>query len=218
MTYNRFPTDLRTTLAGGAILMKALSCLQTWLWIGALGVAVHADEGTLEFNRDIRPILSANCFSCHGPDAASHQADLRLDEREVAIEFAAIVPGDPDSSEMLRRIASEDDDEVMPPPESKKQLTAGEKSLVARWIREGAEYQPHWSFVPPQRSELPAVENLAWARQPLDHFVLQRLEKEGLAPAPEADRRTLIRRLSFDLTGLPPSAEDVEVFLADEQC
>jgi cytochrome c553 len=169
----------------------------------------------LSFNQDIRSILVENCFSCHGADSAGRKADLRLDQRDDAVESGAIVPGDTDSSVMLDRIFSDDPDEVMPPPSVKKPLSPEHKELLKRWIAEGAEYEPHWSFIPPQRSQLPAVKNEGWIRNPIDRFILSRLEREGLTPASEADRRTLARRLSLDLTGLPPEPAIVEAFVAD---
>jgi cytochrome c553 len=174
-----------------------------------------AVPGPLQFNRDIRPILVENCFGCHGADSAGRKADLRLDDRDAAIEMGAIVPGDPDSSVALDRIFSDDHEEVMPPPSAKKVLTAEQKALLERWIAEGAEYQPHWSFIPPKRPELPAVKNEGWTRNPIDRFILSRLEAEGLSPAPEADRRVLARRVSLDLTGLPPAPAIVDAFVAD---
>lgn len=167
------------------------------------------------YNRDIRAILVENCFSCHGADSAGRKADLRLDQRDAAVESGAIVPGDPDSSVMLDRIFSEDPEEVMPPPAAKKSLTAEQKALLSRWIKEGAAYEPHWSFIPPTKPAPPPVKNAAWVRNPIDAFILARLEAEGLAPAPEADRRTLARRLALDLTGLPPDPALVEAFVAD---
>ncbi len=172
-------------------------------------------DSKVEYNRDIRPILMDACFACHGPDSASRKADLRLDKPDVAIEMAAISPGDPDSSEMIRRILSEDEAERMPPPETKKKLTAQQKELLVRWIREGAEYQPHWSLIVPNSPTVPNVGNRWWIRNPIDSFIAARLEAAGLTPAPEADRRTLARRLSLDLTGLPPSPELVQEFLDD---
>jgi cytochrome c553 len=180
--------------------------------LGALSCAV-ADE--LRFNDDIRPILVENCFSCHGADSAGRKGDLRLDLRDEAVESGAIVPGDPDSSVMLDRIFSDDPEEVMPPPALKKVLTAEQKERLRRWIAEGAEYQPHWSFIPPVRPELPAVRDESWVRNPIDRFILARLEQAGLAPAAEADRRSLARRVSLDLTGLPPEPTVVEAFVAD---
>jgi cytochrome c553 len=174
-----------------------------------------AAAGDVSYNRDIRPILVENCFGCHGADSAGRKAGLRLDDRDAAIESGAIAPGDPDSSVALDRIFSADPDEVMPPPSAKKVLSAEQKDLLKRWIAAGAEYQPHWSFIPPKRPELPAVKNAAWVKNPIDRFILARLEEEGLAPAAEADRRTLARRVSLDITGLPPEPAAVEAFVAD---
>jgi hypothetical protein len=167
------------------------------------------------FNRDIRPILSEKCFPCHGPDSASRKADLRLDQRKAAVEAGAIVPGKPEKSELVRRIFSEREAKRMPPARSKKELSQTQKELLRQWIAAGAEYEPHWSLIPPRRPEPPAVREAAWARNPIDRFILKRLEDHGLAPAPEADPRTLARRLSLDLTGLPPAPEEVERFVKD---
>ncbi|HEV7223691.1 MAG TPA: DUF1553 domain-containing protein [Pirellulales bacterium] len=169
----------------------------------------------IEYNRDIRPILLENCFACHGADSAARKADLRLDQREAAIASGAIAPGKPDDSELMRRILSTDPEEMMPPPATKKQLTAEQKATLGRWLASGAEYQPHWSFIAPVRPALPPVRNQAWVRNPIDAFILAKLEARGLQPAPEADRRTLARRLSLDLTGLPPDAKDVAAFVND---
>jgi hypothetical protein len=184
------------------------------LVFGALG---HAQEpGKLEYNRDIRPILAENCFACHGPDSAARKADLRLDKREVAVEMGAIAPSKPAESALVERITSTDEMMVMPPPATKKKLTAAQKEKLQRWIAEGAEYQPHWSLIPPTRPEPPAVKNAAWVKNPIDAFILARLERLKIEPAPEADRRTLARRLSLDLTGLPPEPKLVEEFVADQ--
>jgi hypothetical protein len=169
----------------------------------------------LEYNRDIRPILAENCFTCHGPDSAARQAELRLDQREAAIEHDAIVPGKPAQSSLVTRVFSDDADERMPPADSKKKLTEAQKELLKRWVAEGAEYQPHWSLIAPTRPKPPAVKNAAWVKNPIDAFVLAKLEAAGLSPAPEADRRTLARRLSLDLIGLPPEPKVVEEFVAD---
>jgi cytochrome c553 len=169
----------------------------------------------LSFNEDIRPILVEHCFGCHGADSAGRKADLRLDDRDAAVESGAIVPGDPDSSVMLDRIFSDDPAEVMPPPAFKKELSAAQKELLKRWISAGAEYQPHWSFIPPERPAPPAVKNEAWVRNPIDRFILARLEHEGLTPASEADRRQLARRVALDLTGLPPEPALVDAFVHD---
>lgn len=193
-------------------------------WLIALGAllvptATLASEepAKLQYNRDIRPILSENCFACHGPDSASRKADLRLDQREAAINAKAIAPGDADSSELIFRIEADDPEVAMPPPGGRhKALTAEQKAILKRWIAEGAEYQPHWSFIAPQRPMPPQVATEGWVRTPIDRFVLQGLEQAGLTPAPEADRRTLARRVSLDLTGLPPTPEEVEAFVADQ--
>ena len=157
-----------------------------------------------QYNRDIRPILAENCFACHGPDSASRKADLRLDRREAAIEMGAITPGDPADSELITRINSTNSKEVMPPRSLHKTLTTAQKQILERWIKAGAEYQLHWSLIAPSRPALPRVKDEAWVRNPIDRFILAKLEENGLRPAPEADRRTLARRLSLDLTGLPP--------------
>ena len=172
-------------------------------------------SGRLQYNRDIRPILAENCFACHGPDSAARKADLRLDVREAAIAAGAIVPGKPEQSELIHRIYAAEGEGLMPPTQSKKRLTEEQKAILKRWIAEGAEYQLHWSLIAPVRPPLPAVQNKAWPRNPIDYFILAELEKRGLQPAPEADRRTLARRLSLDLTGLPPSPEEVEAFVQD---
>jgi hypothetical protein len=193
-------------------LQRALwLCLPACLFAGS---RASAAEG-LSYNEDIRPILVENCFSCHGADSAGRKADLRLDVRDDAVEFGAITPGDPDSSPLLDRIFSDDPEEVMPPPSAKKTLTSEQKEILKTWIAEGAEYQPHWSFIPPARPEPPAVKNEGWVKNPIDRFILARLEQEGLAPAAEADRRTLARRASLDLTGLPPEPAVVEAFVND---
>ena len=179
----------------------------------ALGPALAANE-PIDFNRDIRPILSENCFYCHGQDPAKRKADLRLDVRESAIEAKAIVPKDAAASELVRRINA-DDKTRMPPTKSNRHLSAEQKKLLERWIAEGAKYEPHWAFVAPKRPELPSVRRTDWVRTPIDRFILAKLEAEGLSPAPEADRRTLIKRLHIDLTGLPPTPSEVDAFVAD---
>ena len=189
-------------------------------WLAVLGIcgAAWADEAPsakIEYNRDVRPILAENCFRCHGPDSASRKADLRLDRREVAVESGAIVPGKPDESGLVERVFSSDPDQMMPPPAIHKELKPAEKELLKAWVAAGAEYQPHWSLIAPVRPPLPAVKNEAWVRTPIDRFVLARMEEQGLAPAPQADRYTLARRLSLDLTGLPPEPAEVERFVND---
>ncbi len=168
----------------------------------------------VEFNRDVRPILSDTCFHCHGPDKNARQAELRLDLREEAIKPASsgetpIVPSKPEESELLRRIQSDDADVVMPPPEAHKTLTPRQREIFARWIAQGAPYQQHWSFEPPVKTEIAAGQN------GIDVLVQARLAELGLKPSAEADRRTLIRRLYFDLVGLPPKPEEVAAFVND---
>jgi hypothetical protein len=172
-------------------------------------------ESPIEFNRDIRPILSENCFYCHGQDANKRQADLRLDVREAALEAGAIVPKDTAASGLLERIHADDPDTLMPPPDSNRRLTDEQKALLKRWIEQGAQYQTHWAFVAPQRPAEPEVKQAEWVRTPIDRFVLAKLEAEDLSPSPEADRATLIRRISIDLIGLPPTPEEVDAFVAD---
>ncbi len=193
----------------GLLAAAALACA------AGLATAAEGDRPGLEYNRDIRPILAENCFACHGPDSAARKADLRLDRREAAIEAGAIVPKDPESSELIARINAEDPKELMPPRATTKTLSAREKETLRRWIAEGAAYQPHWSLIPPKRPALPKVKDPSWARNPIDRFVLAKLEENGLRPAPEADRRTLARRLSLDLTGLPPAPGLVEAYVND---
>ena len=181
-----------------------------------------AEPGKIDFNRDIRPILSNNCIQCHGPDAAERKGGtdgLRLDVRDGALAdlggYAAIVPGAPAKSALIERVSSTDPDLVMPPKESGKKLTKREIDLLTQWVKEGAHYAVHWSYAKPVRPALPAVKQTSWPKNEIDYFILARLEREGLSPSPEADRNTLIRRLSLDLTGLPPTVEEVEAFVAD---
>jgi hypothetical protein len=173
----------------------------------------------IDFNRDIRPILSENCFRCHGPDSNTREADLRLDQEEAALAdrggYAAIVPGDPDASEFLRRIKSTDEFEQMPPLDSDKKLKPAQIELLERWIKEGAKWSPAWSYVAPKRHEVPALADKSRARNWIDNFVLARLEREKIAPAEQADPVTLVRRLHFDLVGLPPKPAVVDAFAAD---
>jgi len=170
----------------------------------------------VEFNRDIRPIFSENCYACHGPDKSTRKARLRLDERDSAIKLYAIVPGEPDDSELVNRILSEDEEDRMPPVESHKTLTQRQKDLIVAWIAQGAEYQAHWAYVVPDRPDVPNVERPGWVQNPIDAFILASLESRGIEPSPEASKRTLIRRLSLDLLGLPPSPEEVRAFEEDE--
>jgi mono/diheme cytochrome c family protein len=200
-----------------AYTRRALTCVATVTCI-CLGLrTAHAADTAIQYNRDVRPILFENCFSCHGPDSASRQAELRLDKREAAVDKKAIVPGNADASEMIRRILSDDADEQMPPPVTKKKLTDAQKKLLVDWVKSGAAYQPHWSLIAPVRPPVPSVAGAGWAHNPIDNFVAAKLESVGLTPAAEADRRTLARRVSLDLIGLPPTPEMVEAFVKDEK-
>ena len=200
-----------------------VTALAVGLWAGMTAHGVGGDrpapEAAVDFARQVRPILSANCFQCHGPDEKHRKADLRLDVRKGAFAdlggYYAIVPGKPDESELYLRLIEEDSVSRMPPPKSHKSLTADEIDLIRRWIEQGAKWKDHWAFVPPKRPPLPAVRNQTWPRNPIDYFILARLEREGLEPAAEADRRTWIRRVTLDLTGLPPTPAEVHAFLAD---
>ncbi|MCC9607125.1 PSD1 and planctomycete cytochrome C domain-containing protein [Blastopirellula sp. JC732] len=169
----------------------------------------------LDYNRDVRPILSENCFYCHGPDSKHRQADLRLDDEASAKEYA-IVPGDLDGSDFYQRIISTDADMQMPPHESGKKLKAEEVALLKRWIEEGAEFAPYWAYVQPQRHEAPNVDNVAWSHTEIDRLLLNKMQSVGLTPAPAADKVTLLRRVTFDLTGLPPTPQEVADFVADQ--
>lgn len=177
---------------------------------------------TVDFNLHVRSILSENCFACHGPDAMAREADLRLDIEEEAFlplgengDRYAIVRGRPQQSELYKRIISDDPDYKMPSPTSNLSLTDREVALLRRWIEQGAEYKPHWSFIPPAKSGLPEVMNTTWPESDIDYFVLEKLEDHGLEPSPEADKETLLRRVSFDLTGLPPTVDELEDFVTD---
>jgi len=178
---------------------------------------------TIDFNYHVRPILSDRCFACHGPDANKREAGLRLDlEEQAKAELTespgkyAIVNGKPGRSMLFHRIVSDDPETQMPPPESNLALTADEKAILIRWIEQGAVYKPHWAFILPEKPAPPAADDSARVRNEIDAFVLSRLEREGLTPAPEASRETLIRRVTFDLTGLPPTIEEIDAFLADD--
>jgi Protein of unknown function (DUF1553)/Protein of unknown function (DUF1549)/Planctomycete cytochrome C len=174
----------------------------------------------VSFNQDIRPILSDKCYACHGPDGKTRKAGLRFDQQESALGVLvsgnrAVVPGDLKASQLFNRIAAESPDDQMPPADFHKQLSRDEIELLGRWISQGAPWEQHWAFIPPKRSPLPEVPDPARVRNPIDYFVSARLAKEGLTPNEEADKRTLIRRATLDLTGLPPTLEEVHAFLGD---
>lgn len=180
-----------------------------------------AEPMEVRYSQHVRPILSNNCFACHGPDEESREAGLRLDQRESTMAeldsgMQAIVPGKPDESELVVRITSEDDYQ-MPPPESHKSLKTSEIATLIKWIKEGAHFEEHWSLVPPVKANLPAANDSEQEKSPIDAYVQARLNQKNLTPAPRADKRTLIRRLSLDLLGLPPSPEEVAAFVADDR-
>ena len=176
---------------------------------------------SIRFSRDIRPILSEHCLHCHGPDAGAREADLRLDVRQTYSKddeaTGIVVAGKPHDSELFRRIASDDEELRMPPADSGDRLTLPEVAAIRKWIEQGAEWEPHWSFIKPARPKLPVIENKHWPRNEIDHFIFQHLAKEDLKPSPEADKQSLIRRVTLDLTGLPPTPEEVDQFLADNK-
>jgi len=183
-----------------------------------MGIVCCASAETISYNRDIRPILSDNCFACHGFDPKTREADLRLDTFEGATAdndgVTSIVPGSVEKSELWQRIHSTDEDEVMPPPKTHKTISAEQKAKLRKWIEQGALYEKHWSFVPPVAT-IPAVKQTEWPRNPIDHFVLAQLEEKGLKPSTEAVKEALIRRVALDLTGLPPTLPEIDAFLAD---
>jgi hypothetical protein len=195
-------------------MQKTLVTLSIWLAACGVGLAAAARSRQVEFNRDVRPILSENCFACHGFDAAGRKAGLRLDTRAGATAtnkgVTAVVPGKPQASELIRRILASDPDDVMPPPKSGKQLTAAQKETLRRWIEQGAPYQSHWAFEAPRRVEPPKG---GAGSHPIDRFIQARLAAEKLKPSPAADLTTLMRRVSLDLTGLPPAPAEVDAFV-----
>ncbi len=185
------------------------------------GAAAAAPPGRVEFNRDVRPILADKCFACHGPDANRRKAGLRLDlETNARAErhgVRAVVPGRPQDSDLIARVTSTKASGRMPPARSGKRLAPAEIDILRRWIAQGAAYQAHWSYIPPRRPPVPAVRNAAWARGAIDRFIQARLEGAGLTPSRAADPVTLVRRLSFDLTGLPPTPAEVNAFRRDQR-
>lgn len=187
--------------------------LITIVLLGVTGDTCQAAD--IEFSRDIRPLLSDKCFRCHGPDAENRKGDLRLDVRSDAVTAGAINLDNPESSALLNRITSDDPNLRMPPPSTEKFITPEETELLHAWIQDGAEYSSHWAFVKPERPQLPSVRNSDWIRNPIDQFVLAKLEAQNMSPSVPADRVTLMRRLSLDLLGLPPSPASVDAFVTD---
>ena len=196
------------------ISMRTILCIPLALLSACVSNHAVGDD-RIDFNRDIRPILSDNCFYCHGQDANKRKAELRLDLRDAAVEARVIVPREIAASTLIERINSDDPDEIMPPPNSNRRLTTDQKNTLQRWIAAGAAYESHWAFVTPVRPVEPNVQNQEWARNAIDRFVLAKLEANDLSPSPEADRATLIKRLSIDLTGLAPTPQEVDAFVAD---
>lgn len=208
--------------AGGLTLLFPAGCQKREV-AAPSRPAAGAPPAKLSFNEHIQPILSENCYACHGPDPGSRKGELRLDRAEHA--FAprkeggkVIIPGDPDHSPLVRRIESTKEKEMMPPPEAHKTLKPEQKALLRRWVAEGAEYQEHWAFIAPRRPAVPTApaQSAGWPRTAVDRFILDRLAREGLAVSPEADRAALLRRVTLDLTGLPPSPSEIDAFLADQ--
>ncbi|MDC0261855.1 PSD1 and planctomycete cytochrome C domain-containing protein [Planctomycetaceae bacterium] len=198
----------------------AYSAVFSFLAFGSFSES-PANAKEIDYNRDVRRILSDKCFTCHGPDGEQRQAGLRLDQQASAFAKlesgeTAIIPGKPGDSELIKRILSEDEFTRMPPPESEKQLTAAEIAILKQWISEGGKYQKHWSFITPTRPELPTVDRAGFLRNPIDHFILEKLQQTQLEANPQASKETLIRRVTLDLTGLPPTIEEVDAFLQDE--
>ena len=191
------------------------ACCVSWLCLPLLVLVRQTSAGEVDFTRDIRPLLSDRCLLCHGPDSTQRASELRLDEQASAYALA-IKPGRPGESELIRRITSDDADEVMPPPDSNLQLSVAEKELLKAWVEQGAEYAKHWAFVAPTKPALPPVRQASWPRNDLDRFVLSRLEQEKLTPSPDADAETILRRVSLDLTGLPPSVEEIDNYLVEQ--
>lgn len=185
------------------------------LALGLQGAALVAAD-RISFNHDIRPILAGNCYDCHGPDEDTRKAGLRLDTFDGATSGGAIVPGKPDASEVLKRLTTTDHDDRMPPAETKRTVTPEQVDKLRAWIRDGAEYQKHWAFMPPVNEQPPGVKRTDWPRNEIDHFVLARLEAEGLEPSPPADRYTLIKRAYLDLIGLPPTPREADAFARDK--
>ena len=182
--------------------------------ISIFRLAVPCAAATVEFNRDVRPILSDTCFTCHGPDAANRKTKLRFDVESGAA--GVIVPGDPEKSALYKRISSDNKATRMPPAYAgHDKLSKQNIEMIRLWIEQGAKWQSHWSLIAPVRPPLPDVRNAAWERNPIDRFILNRLEKEKLQPSAQAARTTLIRRVTLDLTGLPPAPAEVDAFVND---
>jgi hypothetical protein len=184
--------------------------------IGVIASSAMLNAAALTYNRDIRPILSDNCFACHGPDKNKRKAKLRLDDSDSATGLKAIVAGKPDESEAIKRINSSDPKEVMPPPAAHKTLTDAQKRILRDWIQQGAVYEPHWAYIPPKGPAVPETDEPDWVRNPIDAFILRTLEDKKLSHSKAADRCTLLRRLSLDIIGLPPTPAELDAFESDK--
>jgi mono/diheme cytochrome c family protein len=195
------------------MMTQRIACSVCFVLFPAL-LACGADVAKVSFNQDVRPILSNHCFACHGPDESKRDSGLRLDDKEGLA--SVLTPGDAEASELIRRVVSEDEYEVMPPPEHNKPLSKAQRETLVAWVAGGAEFTSPWAFTPPQRPELPPLADNAAVRSPIDQLVQRRIEAAGLTANPRADRRSLIRRVTFDLTGLPPTPAEVDAFLADD--
>ncbi|MCE9608849.1 MAG: PSD1 and planctomycete cytochrome C domain-containing protein [Chthoniobacter sp.] len=203
------------------VLGVATLLIPVTLSFAAIAADGPVKQPSVDFDREIRPILSDHCFTCHGPDEKKRKAELRLDTKEGLFAthegVTPVVPGRSAASELIQRVTNPDRDEIMPPPKSGKTLTPAQIGKLRQWVDEGAKWQGHWAFQAPTRPAMPAVRDGAWVRNPIDAWALARIEQEKLSPQAEADARTLIRRLSLDLTGLPPTPEEVDRFLGDKQ-
>jgi mono/diheme cytochrome c family protein len=202
------------------ILLLSLSSLACGLFANASSQVASKPAPKINFNKDVKPILSEHCFKCHGPDAAVLAADLRLDQFASATKMhgpnAAIVPGKPEASWLIKRVSEKNAEMRMPPPDSGVEaLNPQQIDILSRWIASGAKYEEHWSLVAPKMPPTPVVSKPAWAKNLIDKFVMAQLDREHLTPEPPADRATLIRRVTFSLTGLPPTAKEVADFMAD---
>src|SRR5689334_11378149 len=204
--------------AGGSWAITFAVCGFGVAFAGVANPIVRAQDKppAISFNRDIRPILANNCFACHGPDEKQRETKFHFDTEDGAFaKRGVIVPGSAAESLLVKRITNPDPDEHMPPPDSGHALTERQIGLLQQWIDQGATWDTHWAYVPPKRPDLPAVRQSQWVRNAVDRFILARLEREGLQPSPEADKATLLRRVTYDLTGLPPTPAEIDAFLAD---
>ena len=198
----------------------SMNCLATLAFVGLVVAGSESANGAVDFGREVRPVLADHCYGCHGPDPVARKGDLRLDLRDEAMRLrdgrAAIVPGRPDQSELIRRITTEDPDYRMPPPDSKRKLSSEQIGRLTDWVRSGAEWSEHWAFTAPVRPAVPLTE-AAWLKNPIDGFVLDRLHRANLQPSPPAEKERLLRRVTLDLTGLPPTLSEVDSFLSDSR-